>query len=252
VQISTRCYAVTGLGYSTPWCVNAGFVVGDGTTLVVDAGANRLAAQTIHGYATAARPGNQLMLINTERHFDHMGGDGYFHGLGVPIFGHAGIARTAASFDREIAEFTAEISDPARRAFDEGRAFYAGTTLANPDHPISADTEFKLGDCTARILLTPGHTPTNLSVWIPEDGVLYTGDCLIRGYVPNLESGGPAEWTQWLQSLVRLEQLRARILVTGHGLVSRDGEVQDCVDRVRRVVQAALASGRPPTGPTAP
>ena len=217
MQISARCYAVTGLGYSTPWCVNAGFVVGDAVTLVVDAGANRLAAQTIHGYATAVRPGNQMVLINTERHFDHMGGDGYFGGLGVPIWGHAGIARTAASFEQEIAEFTAEIADPARRAYDEGRAFYAGTTLANPDHPISADMEFELGGCTARILLTPGHTPTNLSVWIPEEGALYTGDCLIRGYVPNLESGGPAEWAQWLHSLDRLEQLRARLLVTGHG-----------------------------------
>src|SRR5450755_31912 len=73
MQLSSRCYAVTGLGYSAPWCVNAGFVTGDELTLVVDTGANRLAAQSIHGYASAARPGNQLRVINTEKHFDHIG-----------------------------------------------------------------------------------------------------------------------------------------------------------------------------------
>jgi glyoxylase-like metal-dependent hydrolase (beta-lactamase superfamily II) len=248
MRISPRCYAVTGLGYSTPWCVNAGFIVGDGATLLVDAGANRLAAQTLHGYATAVRPGNQLMLVNTERHFDHMGGNGYFHGLGVPIWGHAGIVRQPADFEREIAEFSAEIIDPARRAFDEGRAFYAGTTLANPDHPIREDRTIEFGGCAARILLTPGHTLTNLSVWFPEDGVLYTGDCLIRGYVPNLESGGPDEWKLWLQSLDRLEALPVRVLMTGHGLVSRDGEVKECIARVRAVLIEALSRGRAPTG----
>ena len=136
---------------------------------------------------------------------------------------------------------------PARGDISRPARYITGIVIV----PISADMEFELVGCTARILLTPGHTPTNLSVWIPEEGALYTGDCLIRGYVPNLESGGPAEWAQWLHSLDRLEQLRARLLVTGHGLVSRDGEVQDCIDRVRQLVRSALASGRPPTGPTA-
>ncbi len=39
MKLSDRCYAVTGLGYSAPWSVNAGFVVGDDDTLVVDTGA---------------------------------------------------------------------------------------------------------------------------------------------------------------------------------------------------------------------
>jgi len=249
MQISPRCYAVTGLGYSTPWCVNAGFIVGDGATLLVDAGANRLAAQTIHGYATAARPGNRLVLINTERHFDHMGGNGYFHSLGVPIWGHAGNVLKPEDFEREIAEFSAEIIDPARRALDEGKAFYAGTTLANPDHPIVADQDIEFGGRTVRVLLTPGHTLTNISVWLAEDGVLFTGDCLIRGYVPNLESGGPNEWKLWLQSLDRLDALPVKTLVTGHGLVSRGDEVRDCIYRVRATLIEALSRGRAPTGP---
>ena len=39
LRLSSRCYAVTGLGYSLPWCVNSGFIVGEESTLVVDTGA---------------------------------------------------------------------------------------------------------------------------------------------------------------------------------------------------------------------
>jgi hypothetical protein len=55
--------------------VNAGFVAGDSLTLVVDTGGNTLAAQTVYGYASAARQENQLLAINTEKHFDHIGHD---------------------------------------------------------------------------------------------------------------------------------------------------------------------------------
>jgi glyoxylase-like metal-dependent hydrolase (beta-lactamase superfamily II) len=100
VRISERCYAVTGLAYTLPWVVNAGFIVGDEETLIVDTGANTLAAATIHGYATAVRPDNRLSVVNTEKHFDHIGGNGFFPELEAPIHGHPGIARTAAELPR--------------------------------------------------------------------------------------------------------------------------------------------------------
>jgi hypothetical protein len=40
MQISDHCFAVTGLGYVSPWCVNSGFIVGNKMTLVVDTGGN--------------------------------------------------------------------------------------------------------------------------------------------------------------------------------------------------------------------
>ena len=40
MKISARCYAVTGLAYSPPWSVNAGFITGEEVTLIVDTGGN--------------------------------------------------------------------------------------------------------------------------------------------------------------------------------------------------------------------
>jgi len=247
MRLSNRCYAVTGLGYSAPWCVNAGFVTGDDLTVVVDTGGNALAAQTIHGYASAATCGNQLRVVNTEKHFDHIGGNGFFRERGIDVWGHAGSVRTAAEFEAEIAEFNDRIPNPARRARGEARAFFHRTHVVNPNRQIHGDTRFDLGGCTVEILLTPGHTATNLSVWVPTDGVLFTGDCLISEYLPNLDAGTPADWQTWLESLQRIEVLKPAIVVPGHGPVARGDEIQLILDTVRRVIQESIARGYSPT-----
>jgi glyoxylase-like metal-dependent hydrolase (beta-lactamase superfamily II) len=247
MRLSNRCYAVTGLGYSTPWCVNAGFVIGDNRTVVVDTGANTLAAQTVHGYASTAAPGNRICVINTEKHFDHIGGNGFFLEQGVEIWGHVGIARTTAEFQAEIAEFDDAIPNRARRSRGEARAFFHGTRLENPNRQIHGDTRFDLGGCALEVLLTPGHTATNLSVWVPDDGVLFTGDCLINEYLPNLDAGTPAAWEIWLESLKRIEALKPAVVVAGHGPVARGDEVRQIVDTVRRVLEESIARGYSPT-----
>ena len=247
MRLSPHCYAVTGLGYAPPWCVNAGFVVGDETTLVVDTGANTLAGQTVHGYAMAVRPGNRLWAVNTEKHFDHVGGNGYLRAQGAEIWGHVGIARTSAEFEAEIAEFNATVPNPRRRERGEAAAFFHDTGVANPDHPIDREMRFDLGGCGVEMLLTPGHTLTNLSVWVPEDRVLYTGDCLIAEYLPNLDAGTPEDWRVWLESIDRLEALHPEVVAMGHGPVARGDGVRQAVDTVRRVLRESIERGCSPT-----
>ena len=98
MRISGRCFAVTGLAYVPPWSVNSGFVAGDGTTLVIDTGATALSAAAIHGYASAVKPGNRIAVFNTEKHFDHIGGNGFFRERGAEIHGHELISRTEEEF----------------------------------------------------------------------------------------------------------------------------------------------------------
>lgn len=246
MRLTDHCFAVTGLAYSPPWYVNAGFVAGERITVVVDTGASAAAGATVHGYASAVRPSNELRVLNTEKHFDHIGGNGVFRSRGVEIWGHPGIARTPDEFDAEIAELNDAIRNPVRRDAREARAFFAGTGLTNPTRPLAAESEWDLGGLSVVILPTPGHTPTNLSVWVPSERVLYTGDCLIRDYLPNLEAGGPAEWRQWLASLDRLESLAPHVVVCGHGRPAFGDDVPAMFEEVRRVLHEAVASGRTP------
>jgi glyoxylase-like metal-dependent hydrolase (beta-lactamase superfamily II) len=246
VRLSAHCYAVTGLGYAPPWCVNAGFIAGEHTTLIADTGGNALAAATIHGYATAVRPANRIIVLDLEKHFDHIGGNCYFRERSIDVYGHAGIQRTPAEFAAEIDEFNAAIPDAARRAHREAEVFFTGTALANPNRAISEDTRMDLGGCDAEILLTPGHTSTNVSVWVPADRVLFSADCLINGYLPNLDAGAPADWRIWLDSIDRIAALAPRIVVPGHGPVATWDEVPRMIDKVREILQRAIKTGKPP------
>ena len=247
MRLSERCFAVTGLGYSPPWFVNAGFIAGDEITLIVDTGANAFAGDTVLGYATAVRPHNRLRVLNTEKHFDHIGGNTVFATRGVEIWGHSGIHRSPAEFADEVAEFNQSIPNAVRRARGEANIYFAGTNLTNPEHPFDADTTFDLGNCEVEILLTPGHTPTNVCAWQPVERILYSGDCLINGYLPNLDAGGPGDWNIWLDSLRRVEALQPDVIVPGHGAVARGAGVPRVISEVRRVLEEAIAAGHPPT-----
>jgi glyoxylase-like metal-dependent hydrolase (beta-lactamase superfamily II) len=247
MRLSNRCFAVTGLCYMPPWSVNAGFITGNETTLIIDTGANAAAAATIHGYATTARPANRLLVLSTERHFDHIGGNGYFHARGVDIYGHASIQRTDDEFRSEMAEFKREVSNSARRANQDAQVFYHGTRLANPNRPITGDLGMDLGGCEIEVLLTPGHTPSNISVYVPSDGALYCGDCLVNGYLPNLDAGSVDDWRVWLKSLDRVAALAPRIVVAGHGPVATGDEIPPMIEKVREILLQSIEAGRSPT-----
>jgi glyoxylase-like metal-dependent hydrolase (beta-lactamase superfamily II) len=247
MRLSDRCFAVTGLGYLPPWTVNAGFIVGKDQTLVIDTGANSAAAASIYGYASLAGSGNDLLVLNTERHFDHIGGNDYFRERGTDIYGHVSIQRTDEEFRAEISDFNGEISNAARRSRHESDVFYHGTRLANPNCAVSEDSRMDLGDCEIEILLTPGHTPSNISVYVPSDEVLFCGDCLVNGYLPNLDAGSVDDWLIWLNSLDRIAELQPRIVVPGHGPVARGDEVFRLIESVREVLRQSIESGRSPT-----
>ncbi len=227
--------------------MNAGFVVGSDTTLIIDTGANRAAAQTIHGYASAVRPANRLLVLNTEKHFDHIGGNGYFREQGIEVYGHALIERTESEFHSELAEFNAAIPQASRRAHGEERVFYHGSSVTNPNRPIRDDMEISLGGFHVQVLLTPGHTPTNVSVYVPGDGVVYCGDCLANQYLPNLDCGGPAEWREWLQSLDRIAALEPSTIMPGHGPVATGPEGPRLIDTMRGILAEAISTGHSPT-----
>lgn len=247
MKISQHCYAITGLSFIPPWTVNAGFIAGEVATLIVDTGANMQSARTIFGYATCASPQNRLLVVNTERHLDHLSGNSLFRELGIDIYGHLGIARTDDELDGAIAELNECIPGHARRQREEARIFYSSTRIANPNKIVHGEMQLDLGSISVEVLPTPGHTTTNISVFVPTDGILYCGDCLVSGYLPNLEEGSYEDWRTWLVSLDRVEALAPTIVVPGHGEIMRGKEIAVELQRTRRVLETAISRGVAPT-----
>jgi glyoxylase-like metal-dependent hydrolase (beta-lactamase superfamily II) len=237
MKISDHVHAITGLGFIPPWSVNAGFIAGQSRTLVVDTGPSRFAAQTILGYAGSVRPGNPIAAVNTEKHMDHLLGNGWFRDQGIDVMGHASISREPGDLAAEIEEMNRCIPQAFRRELGEASVFFDGTRVENPNVRLSAETVLGLGGIEARIFMTPGHTSSNCSVWIPEDGVVLTGDCVVSGYFPFMNDP-TADLRLWLQSLDRIERLEPKVLVPGHGDVLSAEAIGGEIERMRRLVSA--------------
>ena len=248
MKISEHCYIIPGLSVEPPWSMNAGFIVGKHSTLIVDTGSNYFSAQTIYGYASCAKPDNKLVVINTEPHFDHIGGNCFFREKNIDIFAHPGVKRDVEEFNQNKDDFNNTIPNEVRRKRRESEVFFFKTELVNPNKSLSDGDIMDLGNISVSIHETPGHTPFNLSLFVPSDRVLFCGDCIVTGYIPNLEAGNPSDWKIWLQSLDTLEKLNPEVIITGHGYSINGSEnINEEFIRIRNILNKAVKSTRAPT-----
>lgn len=248
MKVSNHCYIVAGLAAEPPWTVNAGFVVGGQTTLIVDSGSNYLSAQTIHGYACCAAPENTLIAVNTEPHFDHIGGNCFLQEKGIIIYAHSELRRTEEEFQQTKHDYNNAISNIIRKNRNEADFFFYKTILSNPTNPLYHNQRFNLGGLIVSKHETPGHTPLNISLFVEEDRVLFCGDALITGYMPNLESGNPVQWRAWLQSLDLIERLSPDFIIPGHGpCIGGADDIHAALKRTRNILEKAISDNKAPT-----
>ncbi len=241
VRLGDHCYVLAGFGYLPPWSVNAGFVCGARRTLIVDTGPSAYAAATILGYARAARPGNDLVAVNTELHLDHLAGNSVLREQGIDVYGHPSIQRKDADLQADLTDYRASVRDAGRA--DEAGLPFLGTRIVNPNKVIDRDQVVDLEGVTVALLMVPGHTTANLAAWIAQDRVLFAGDAVVSDYRPNLASGAPSDWLRWLGALDRIESLRPEVLVPGHGRVLCGKDIGSEVARIRSCLLEALGNG---------
>ncbi len=234
MKISKNCFAVTGLYFYTPWTVNTGFIAGNARTLFIDSGANYLSAQTIYGYGASVKGSNDFILINTEKHFDHIGGNCYFAEKHIPIYGHSKIQRSQKDFNEMILSENDRVDEIKRKNNKEALIPFRDTKIVNPDWHFTSDFNIDLGNIQAKILLTPGHTETNISVYCPSDKVLYCGDCVLRDFLPNTSEG---DINQWIASLEKIETLGCEIIVPGHGnvIIGKENIAKE-INRIKKYI----------------
>jgi glyoxylase-like metal-dependent hydrolase (beta-lactamase superfamily II) len=248
MKISENCFIISGLSAEPPWSVNSGFIVGNHSTLVVDTGSNYLSAQTIYGYSKNVNPENKLIVVNTEPHFDHIGGNSFFKEREIDIFAHSGIQRKTEEFIQNKEDYNSTIQNQVRRLKKEAEAFFHKTKLANPNKSLSQGDKIDLGGIKATVYETPGHTPSNISIFIEPDRVLFCGDCVVTGYIPNLEVGNQLEWQTWLQSINILENLNPEIIIPGHGdSVVGKSSISKELNNMRSILNNAIEESKAPT-----
>ncbi len=82
---------------------------------------------------------------------------------------------------------------------------------------FTGDLTLRVGDHTFNVLHTPGHTPGQVAVHVPEERAVFTGDtifCECQTWLMTSNVDG------WLEALERIRELDVDHLIPGHGPVT--------------------------------
>lgn len=112
-----------------------------------------------------------------------------------------------------------------RAAPQQGQMFgIAIQELADPDEFLEEGDEVEVGECTARVLHLPGHSPGGIGFYFEDQSIIFSGDVLFAGSIGRVDLPG-ADPDAMEESLARLAELpdETRVL-SGHGPETTIGE----------------------------
>lgn len=166
-------------------------------------------------------------LINTESHIDHIFGNHWFTDE-CPVIGHEKILDTFWKIPPANKMTTYEYSlDIIKNQDPEGLKFMpsADDYIVNPPSITFNDRmSLRLGDHTFALYYTPGHSDANISVFVPEERVVFVGDTVFSDCQIWLHSCDP---DALFDSLNFLSTLDADYIVPGHGpVINKEGLIE--------------------------
>lgn len=196
---------------------NPSMVITDNGVVVVDT--PQLPTKAVAMREEAEGHGPIRYVINTEHHVDHIFGNYYFRGAGE-IVHHQGVADNFMEVTPSLDSFdyayeAVPTDDPEGDAIFPDREIY----FADPGRAtmtFTGDLTFSVGSHTFELLHTPGHTPGQIAVHVPEERVVFTGDTIFSECQTWLMGSNV---TEWLSALDRIAQLDVDWVVPGHGEV---------------------------------
>jgi glyoxylase-like metal-dependent hydrolase (beta-lactamase superfamily II) len=191
---------------------NAGFVVtGEGVVVIDALGTPPLGEALVVAIRAATRAPIKRVIV-THYHADHFYGLSALKRAGAEVWAH-----------RAAREYL-EGGEAARRHEQRARDLFPWVDEKMPlvaaDRWLEGDERFTLGGVRFEVLhMGPAHSPEDLIVVLPGEGVVFVGDILFTGRIPFV---GEADSKRWLERIEALLALKPRMMVTGHGRVSTD------------------------------
>ena len=234
-EIGNDCYAYLqpdgGWGYS-----NAGLVVGNGQSLLVDTLFDlKLTASMLESMKAVTASAPIGTVVNT-----HANGD---HCYGNQLVKDANIVASAATA-HEMTEvppaMLAALNKAPGEVGDLFRSFFGdfefdGIDLALPTQTFTGQLTVKVGMRDIELIeVGPAHTAGDTIAYVPSARTVYTGDILFIGGAP-IVWAGPLE--NWIAACDLINSLDVDVVVPGHGpLTDKAG-----VSRVREYLSFVLA-----------
>lgn len=222
---------------------NAGLIAGSGTSMLVDTLFDlALTREMLDSMrpVTESNPIEQAM--NTHGNGDHWYGNELLPD-GIPIVATKDAIEEMRSLPPGAmnallsADLEPELSAFAEHAF--GPFEFAGIEGRLPSISFTDRHELRVGERGVTLIeLGPAHTPGDAIAYVPDAGVVFTGDLLFIEGTPIMWAGPVSNW---LAACERILELGAGVLVPGHGPVTDASGVRDVQRYLRHVYDEAKA-----------
>ncbi len=197
---------------------NPSYVVTSAGVVVVDT--PQLPSKAVKMREEAESRGPIRYVINTEHHVDHIFGNYYFKGAGTVVHHQAVYDNfMVPTADLDPFDYAAEAvptDDPEGAALFPARDEY----YANPNKGelvFNSDLDLRVGGHTFHLIHTPGHTPGQVAVYVPNERVVFTGDTVFSECQTWLMT---SDVNQWVAALDLVQDLDVDFVIPGHGPVT--------------------------------
>jgi len=207
VKISPHVYVIPD--ESARGVPNVGIVVGSRATLVIDPGMGLKSGQAVLSEAAKVARGTTLYLVNTHFHPEHTTGE-----LAFPA--SAKLVRARAQ-QQDIQEMGMQmVREFAGRSPELANILKEVTGFRAPTETFEREKTLDLGGVRVKVIrLGPAHTRGDTAIFIPGDGVLFSGDLAMKKVFPAFATPQSRADT-WITSLDALAALRPAKIVGAH------------------------------------
>jgi cyclase len=209
------CWAYVQRDGSWGWS-NAGLVVGDGGSLLVDTLFDlTLTREMLDAFADRTGPAPIGVVVNT-----HANGD---HCFGNELVAGAEIIATAAAAEEMgdvppsllagLTEAPGDVGDLFRSFF--GEFDFSGITLTPPTRTFEGRLTIDVAGREVELIeVGPAHTKGDSLVHVPDSKTIFTGDILFIGGTPIVWAGPLANWVAACDLMLGMD---VEVVVPGHG-----------------------------------
>ena len=217
-KINDRVYALLG-PIDLPNKQNGGYInnnlviIGNKGVILVDAGSHKAVAEHISKAIEKVTSKPVTHVLITHHHPDHH--------LGLAAFPNAQVIASDYC---------------AKQIADNGRGMVSWMSRATSLHlgdtkPVTPQTRIFSkspqsmeidGVKLALITVEAAHTEGDMMVWLPEDGILASGDILVHHINPNFADGNLKKWIGVLDEILKLP---VKIVMPGHGALMQRQDV---------------------------
>lgn len=197
---------------------NPSYVLTSDGVVVIDT--PQLPTKAIEMRRQAEAMGPIRHVINTEHHVDHIFGNYWFKGAGQ-VTHHQGVADNFMTVTPDLDPFAYALEaiptdDPDAAPLIPDRDSYYEDPNAG-DIVFTGNLDLQVGDKTFQLIHTPGHTPGQIAVYVPQERVVFTGDTVFSQCQTWLMT---SDIDQWCTALDVIGQLDVDTVIPGHGPVT--------------------------------